>query len=99
MATYSMLGLIWCTIFGVFLDKMVPRFGYLTAHRAIANDPPCMAPECNFSKFWPAGLLARSAHYLILYDPSAFWLVRQKLFFLGLSRIDWIYPHRCCCQR
>jgi alpha-1,2-mannosyltransferase len=92
LAIYSVLGFIWCIIFGVFLDKVVPRFRYLTTHSAVANDPPCATPECDFSQFWPAGLLARNAHYLTLYDPSAFWSAQQKLFFVGVGRADWLYP-------
>jgi alpha-1,2-mannosyltransferase len=92
ISALSVLGFIWFEILLVFFSKMAPRLSYLTMHRSIANDPPCPAPECDFSQFWPAGILARTAHFSALYDPSAFWSVRQDLFFAGVSRIDWIYP-------
>ncbi len=92
MAVYSLLGLVWFANFEVFCGKMLPRLGYLTAHRAIANDPPCITPECDFSVFWTAGVLARAHEFAEIYQPEKFILVGKMLFFPAAQIETFFYP-------
>ncbi len=92
MATYSLLGLVWFAIFEVFCGKMLPRLGYLTAHRAIANDPPCISPECAFSAFWPAGMLARAHEFMSIYQPQMFLAWQRQVLFAGAQQDAFFYP-------
>lgn len=92
MSTYAVLGLVWGTIFWVFLGKMVPRLGYLTMHRVIGNDLPCVTPECDFSVFWPAGFLARAHDFVLLYQPERFAVWGASLFFPGAHIETFYYP-------
>jgi len=91
MSAYGVLVFFWGIIFQVFLIKMLPRLGYL-AGRPIANDPPCINPECDFSAFWPAGLLARQHDFLRIYDSAAFLAVQRHIL-VGSANLDaFFYP-------
>jgi hypothetical protein len=92
MSAYAVLGTLWGIIFWVFLGKMAPRFGYLTMHRAIGNDPPGLTPEGDFSVFWTAGLLARWHDYAEIYQPQRFVVWGAKLFFPGAQIQTFFYP-------
>ncbi len=92
MAGYAVLLPIWLLVAEVFAAKMLPRLAYLTAGRQMANDSPCGRPECDFSQFWPAGVLARAHQFGALYDPAGFWAARKLLLLPTAGRIDWIYP-------
>ena len=59
IGSYAALGVIWFAILRVFLGHMMPRIAGILRHVPLANTPPCDAAQCDFSVFWPAGLLAR----------------------------------------
>lgn len=92
MGTYSLLGLVWFVTFHVFVGTMAPRLGYLTMHRAIANDSPCFNPECDFSAFWPAGFLARAHAYGQIYQPERFLFWQRHILFADAQRAAFFYP-------
>jgi len=71
MGAYGLLAAFWGVFLVAFTAHMAPRFGYLTG-RPIGNDAPCHKPECDFSVFWPAGILARAHDYATLYSAPAF---------------------------
>jgi hypothetical protein len=92
LAPYTILGVMWFSILDVFFHQMAPRLGYLTVHRAVANDPPCGSPECDFSVFWPAGVLARSRQFKTIYNPELFSLWRQHHLVPAIDPLSWFYP-------
>jgi hypothetical protein len=79
-------------VFQQFFDAMLPRIRDMLARAPIANTPPCAAPDCDFSAFWPAGLLARTGRLGDVYQPDAFLAWRHQLLFAGAQRLDWFYP-------
>jgi hypothetical protein len=91
LAAWGALISLWALWFQVFLGKMLPRFAYLTG-KPIGNDPPCVTPECDFSAFWPAGLLARQHDYIRIYDAGAF-LAYQRHAIAPSANLDaFFYP-------
>jgi hypothetical protein len=71
MATYGLLLAFWGVVLVAFCAHVGPRLGYL-AGRPIGDDLPCHTPECDFSVFWPAGILARAGDFAALYDRGSF---------------------------
>jgi hypothetical protein len=61
----------WGVMLLAFAAHVLPRLRYLTG-APIAGDLPCHKPECDFSIFWPAGILARAGDFAQLYSASAF---------------------------
>ena len=61
----------WGVLLVAFVQHMAPRLAYLSG-APIGNDQPCHTPECDFGVFWPAGVLARSEHFAVLYDHARF---------------------------
>jgi len=60
MSAYAVLATVWVMIFLVFLGHMLPRVRDILRHAPLADTPPCDAVQCDFSIFWPAGMLART---------------------------------------
>jgi hypothetical protein len=89
---YASLGLLWFAVFDVFLDKMLPRLRYLAPHAAIGIDPPCLSPECDFSAFWPAGILARAHQYASIYNPDVFLAFQRHVLNAASQRDAFFYP-------
>ena len=71
MAAYGLLLAFWGVFLVAFVAHMLPRFAYL-AGAPIGADAPCQKPECDFSVFWPAGILARRHDFATLYSGTAF---------------------------
>jgi hypothetical protein len=92
VSAYALLATIWLIVFQQFFDVMAPRARTIIANGPVANTPPCFSPECDFSVFWPAGLLARAGRLHDLYQPDAFLLWRHAILFGGAQRLDWFYP-------
>ena len=91
MASYAALGFFWVIVLQVFAIKMLPRLGYL-AGRPIGNDPPCITPECDFSAFWPAGVLARQHAFSQIYDSVAFLAVQRHVLAASANLDAFYYP-------
>ncbi len=88
----GLLGFLWLIVIEVFWGKMAPRLGYLFVHRPIANDPPCITPECDFSAFWPAGLLARQHDFMRIYDATAFLAYQRQTIAPSANLEAFFYP-------
>jgi alpha-1,2-mannosyltransferase len=85
-------GFIWAEVLLQFGNTMIPRLRNMLLGGPILNTPPCATPNCDFSVFWPAGLLARSGDYTSIYHTDLFLSWREKLFSSGVQRLDWFYP-------
>ena len=83
---------IWTEVLLQFCSVMVPRLRNMLTGGPILNTPPCATPNCDFSVFWPAGLLARAGDYAGIYRTDLFLTWREKLFAPGVQRLDWFYP-------
>lgn len=92
MSAYAMLAVVWGMIFQVFLGHMLPRLRDILRHAPLADTPPCDGIQCDFSVFWPAGLLAQQGQFETLYDPTAFAAFRRAVLIPTEQRLDWIYP-------
>jgi hypothetical protein len=55
-------------------------------------DHPCGSPQCDFSIFWPAGLLASTGRAADIYHPELFFAARQHLFMLNVDPLRFLYP-------
>jgi len=89
---HAVLGIIWIVYLRLFVENMLPRLAYLTGHAAIHPDWPCLTPECDFSVFWPAGLLARAHELNSLYQPRAFAAAGAQLLSSGAATETFYYP-------
>jgi hypothetical protein len=93
MLKFLLLPLLWLALVYFFILRMIPRLANLAPGRAIAIDgAPCNNPQCDFSAFWPAGVAARSGHFLTIYDPSAFEIFRRAVLFPGVKPEPFVYP-------
>jgi len=92
MSAYAVLATVWVMIFLVFLGHMLPRVRDILRDAPLADTPPCDGVQCDFSIFWPAGLLARQGWFDKLYDPVAFAAFRQHVLVSTEGRMDWFYP-------
>jgi hypothetical protein len=90
IAAGMVLGVIWLALLWNFCAVMAPRFAGLAG--PVLNTWPCDSPDCDFSIFWPAGVLARAGDFQTLYDPSLFAAWRAKFLFAQAQRLDWFYP-------
>ena len=71
LGAWGLLVSFWGVFLVAFSEHMAPRFTYL-AGRPIGDDLPCHKPECDFSTFWPAGMLARTHDYITVYAAHSF---------------------------
>lgn len=92
ITAYALLGLFWFAVLNQFYGAMRPRFSHLGAAGRAINDWPCGCPQCDFSGFWPAGLLARAHQFTTLYQPAAFLAYRHAVFWPQAERVLWFYP-------
>lgn len=92
MLSYALLGLIWLAVLQQFVGVMGPRLGHLGSSGVLVNDRPCGCPECDFSGFWPAGILARERLGAQIYKPDAFLDFRHHAFSAQAETVRWFYP-------
>lgn len=92
MLAYAVLGLIWLAVWHQFFAAMEPRFGHLGPGGMAINDRPCECPECDFSGFWPAGLLVRMNRGADAYQTGAFLDFRHHVFSPAAELVRWFYP-------
>jgi len=92
MLAWPLLGLMWLAVFHQFFGAMAPRLSHLGAGGMRINDRPCECPECDFSGFWPAGLLARAHRTADIYQPAAFLNFRHQVFSPAAELVRWFYP-------
>jgi hypothetical protein len=91
LLAWPLLGMVWLALLWNFFTVMAPRFARIGA-TAIVNTWPCNAPDCDFSTFWPAGILARTGDFASLYQPALFAAWRQHFLSGAAQRLDWYYP-------
>ncbi len=89
---YPVLAIIWLEVIAAFCRNVGPRLAHLSPAGMAVADQPCGYPQCDFSVFWPAGLLARMGNTGAIYDPARFQAVRQQLFSPAVGPLDWYYP-------
>jgi len=89
---HAVLGIVWLVYLRLFVENMLPRLAYLTGNEPIHADWPCLTPECDFSVFWPAGLLARAHELNALYQPQAFAAAGAHLLVPGAGLETFYYP-------
>jgi hypothetical protein len=92
MLAGTALGLIWLAVLHQFFYAMAPRLSHLGPGGMRINDRPCECPECDFSAFWPAGLLARAHRTADIYQPTAFLNFRHQVFSPAAELVRWFYP-------
>ncbi len=92
VAAYAVLGCLWLLFFRHFVVVIAARVVNLWRAGPVANTPPCYSPDCDFSMFWPAGLMARAGDLTGLYQSGPFLVWRHQLLFAGAQRLDWFYP-------
>jgi hypothetical protein len=78
---------LWLTDITVVGQRFWPRVTQIFASTPMGNTPICHNPQCDFSMFWPSGVVARAHDFATLYQPMALLTVRQHLLFAGASRI------------
>ena len=83
---------LWCAVLMQFLGVMLPRLDHLGANGITIDDRPCGSPQCDFSGFWAAGLLARSHQFGELFNPQAFLTFLYQIFSPEAEMIRWYYP-------
>ena len=72
---------------------MLPRWHMLAALPPWPDTSPCDSPNCDFSAFWPAGLLFRKGYSAQIYHPDLFAAIQHHLFPLEHAIVvSWIYP-------
>jgi len=89
---YALGGLIWFEAAKAFLHNMVPRIWHLSPLGMRIVDRPCGSPECDFSVFWPAGLLLRMNRASEIYQAITFLNFRHLLFSPAADPVLWYYP-------
>jgi hypothetical protein len=92
MLACAALGLIWLAVLHQFFYAMAPRMSHLGPGGLRINDRPCESPECDFSAFWPAGLLARAHRTADIYQTFVFLNFRHQLFSPAAGLVPWFYP-------
>jgi len=88
----ALIILLWLAVLHQFAGAMLPRLNEIGAHPPLPLDRPCDSPQCDFSAFWPAGVLARAHHTATLYDPQRFWDYRRAVLTSQAANTRWIYP-------
>jgi hypothetical protein len=91
LLAYGLLGTISLALLWNFCTVMAPRVALIGASAAV-NTWPCHAPDCDFSMFWPAGILARAGDFTTLYQPALFAAWRLHFLYAGAQPVDWFYP-------
>jgi hypothetical protein len=92
MLAWAVLALIWLAWLAEVARNMRLRLSHVSAAGMRIPDAPCGAPQCDFSVFWPAGILARAGAFHALYLPAPFQTLRQHLFYTGIDKLNWFYP-------
>jgi uncharacterized membrane protein (UPF0136 family) len=92
LGAYALIGLIWFEAARVFLRNMAPRLAHLSPLGMRIADRPCGSPECDFSAFWPAGLLVRLHREADIYQTAAFLGFRHLVFSPAAELVRWFYP-------
>ncbi|HYP62647.1 MAG TPA: hypothetical protein VEQ16_02095, partial [Acidocella sp.] len=92
MLLYGLGGASWLAIAVVYLGRLLERFRLLLANAPPLNTPLCGNAQCDFSMFWPAGLMARAHRFAELYQIQPFELFRQHVLSPGARVLCWIYP-------
>jgi len=92
MLACAAVGLIWLAVLHQFFYAMAPRFSHLGPGGMRINDRPCESPECDFSAFWPAGLLARAHRTADIYQTDLFLKFQQQVFSPAAELVRWFYP-------
>jgi hypothetical protein len=92
MLIYGLGAGLWLADLAVVGARFWPRVTSIFAGAPITNTPICRNPQCDFSMFWPTGLVARAHDFATLYHPLALLAVRQQLIYAGAGRIEFIYP-------
>ena len=70
---------------------MAPRLGYLVG-APILPDQPCGRPECDFSVFWPAGVLSTHMSFSVIYTPYLFNAAAKTLLLPQITYQTFFYP-------
>lgn len=83
---------LWGAVLMQFFGVMLPRLEHLDVSGGVINDRPCGSPQCDFSGFWAAGLLARSHRLDELFNPQAFLAFLHRVFSREAEMIRWYYP-------
>jgi len=95
VAGTSLLIAFWSVLVVAFVHHMVPRLNYL-AGAPIAPDKPCGRPQCDFSVFWPAGILSAHKAFAVIYTPDLFVAAAKTLLLPRIpSRLFSILPLLC----
>jgi len=89
---YGLLLTLWGEQVFAFYLNMGPRLGHIGAAGMRVFDRPCFYPQCDFSVFWPAGMLARAGQVARIYAPGAFEAARQGFFGALVRPLPWFYP-------
>jgi len=89
---YGLLATLWGEQAYAFYLNMWPRLGHLGAAGMRVLDRPCFYPQCDFSVFWPAGVLARAGQVARVYAPDAFTAARAGFFGAKAGPMAWYYP-------
>jgi hypothetical protein len=89
IGAYPLLAIVWAEALFVCGRNLGVR---LHGAAMTVVDPPCGAPQCDFSVFWPAGVLARAGQVHAVYAPGMFEAWRAGVFGAGVMRLDWYYP-------
>jgi len=92
MLAWAAVGLMWLAVLHQFVGAMAPRLSHLGPGGMRIDDRPCGSPECDFSVFWPAGLLARAHRTADIYQPDAFLNFRHQVFSPAAELVRWFYP-------
>ncbi len=92
LAALVVIMVVWFATACQFVTVMAGRLHHVGTAAPFSADPPCAAPQCDFSAFWPAGLLARQGSFRALYQPPSFLAWRQHVLGPAASALDWYYP-------
>lgn len=92
MLAYGALGVFGFAILAQFYGAMAPRLWHLGTAGMKISDWPCGCPQCDFSGFWPAGLLAREGRPSDVYNPAFFLAARHAIFSPQAELVRWFYP-------
>ena len=87
----ALLLAFWSVLLVAFTHHMAPRLGYL-AGAPVAPDMPCGRPQCDFSVFWPAGILSAHKAFTVIYTPDLFVAAAKTLLLPGIPYETFFYP-------
>jgi hypothetical protein len=92
IGTWPLLLVWWGRCGQVFTVNMASRLSHWSPAGLRVADLPCGAPQCDFSTFWPAGLLAAQGNAAAAYQPAALQALRENLFFPQIDMVPFLYP-------